>query len=104
MAITHDHTTIPTFSTFVDPNDTPNFTINWAAFLGTANVSTSSWSVNPAITGFPTGEFIDTQTTTVIVPSGTSADTTYEITNQITTNDATPLTFERSFRFTTKNL
>lgn len=101
MAITHDHTTIPAFSTFMDPTDTPNFTVNWAAFLGTANVSTSNWTVSPTLT--EVGTFIDTQSTTIIV-SGMAADTTYEIANTITTDDATPLTFERSFKFTTKNL
>ncbi len=105
MAITHDHTQIPTFSTFFDPSDTPNFTINWSAFLGTANVATSTWTL-PAglsIANGGNGEFIDTQSTTVIL-EGLSADNTYEIANTITTDDATPLTFERSFKFTTKNL
>lgn len=103
MAITHEHTFVPQFTQFLDPSDTPNFTMNWAAFLNDVNtgIDNSSWTISPTLT--VVNDYVDGQQTTVIL-SGLAEDVTYQVTNTIVTDDTDPLTFERSFKFKAKQL
>lgn len=101
MSITHEHTFIPQFTQFLDPTDTPNFTINWTNFLGDADIASSDWATSPTLT--VVSDYVDGKQTTVVL-SGLTVSQTYEVTNTIVTDDNDPRTFERSFKFKTKQL
>lgn len=74
-------------STFTkDPDAILDYVIDWAAFLGTDTISTSTWVVPTGIT-LGTGGTAPTNTTTTAtawLSSGTAYQT-YRITNRITT-------------------
>ena len=69
--------------TFIkDPDSVLDYTIDWEDWLGSDTIATSDWTVDTGLT-----EDSDTNTTkaaTIWLSSGT-ANTDYEVTNEITT-------------------
>lgn len=65
-----------------DPDSKLDYTVNWAAWLGTDTIASSAWVVP---TGLTQVSVSSTTTTATIVISGGTAGQTYMITNRITT-------------------
>ena len=65
-----------------DPDALLDYTENWATWLGTDEIDTSSWTVPAGITNAADSA---TTTTTTIWLSGGTAGTNYEVVNSITT-------------------
>ncbi len=84
-----------------DPNDVSDFTINWAAFLGTDTIITSSWIVPTGIVNNPVDNQFNTTTTTVWLSGGTAGQT-YDIVNRITTFGSR--TYDQTMRVPVHNL
>ena len=75
-----------------DPDAILDYAFNWALWLGTDVISTSTWILDTGLT-----KVSDTNTSTLATVwiSGGTADATYNITNRITT--AGGRTEDRSF-------
>lgn len=65
-----------------DPNAILDYQINWATWLGTDTISSSSWT---APTGITKVSDTSTTTTTTIWLSGGTAGASYEVVNRIVT-------------------
>ena len=65
-----------------DPSAILDYTINWATWLGTDTIATSSWTVTAGITKVSDSK---TTTTTTIFVSGGTAGSNYDLTCTITT-------------------
>ena len=70
------------YSANKDPNAVLDYQFNWAAWLGSDTIATSTWDVPDGIT--KTDED-SSDTTTTIWLSGGTAGTSYEVVNQIVT-------------------
>ena len=81
-----------------DPDAILDYQINWATWLSTDTIATSTWTVATGIT-----KVTDTKTTTAttIWLSGGTADTDYRLVNKITT--ANGRTEERSIWIKVRN-
>ena len=85
-----------------DPDAKLDYIVDWASWLGTDTISTSSWTVPPGITemsGSP-GPSTKTDTTATIWLEGGTAGTDYDIINSIVT--AAGRKDDRTFRITVK--
>jgi hypothetical protein len=82
-----------------DPSAVLDYQVNWATWLGTDTISTSTWTVTTGLT-----KDSDTNTTTTATAwlSGGTAGRTYTVTNRIVT--AGGRTDERSFQVKVTNL
>ncbi len=82
-----------------DPSAVLDYQVNWATWLGTDTISTSTWTVPTGLT-----KDSDTNTTTTATAwlSGGTAGRTYTVTNRIVT--AGGRTDERSFQVKVTNL
>jgi len=65
-----------------DPQAQLDYTINWADWLGSDTISTSTWTVESGLTE---GTKTSTSTTATIWLSGGTAGQTYSVTNRIVT-------------------
>ena len=65
-----------------DPQAQLDYTINWADWLGSDTISTSTWTVESGLTE---GTNTSTSTTATIWLSGGTAGQTYSVTNRIVT-------------------
>lgn len=65
-----------------DPGELLDYTINWAAWLGSDTITSSSWSVPSGLTN--AGSSFTNSTTTVWLSGGTD-DQIYTVTNTIQT-------------------
>ena len=68
-----------------DPDAILDYKFDWAPWLGTDTIATSSWTAESGITIVPASESFDDTTTTVFI-SGGAAGQNYRLTNRITTN------------------
>ena len=68
----------------IDPNETLNYTFNWADALGSATISSSTWVITP--TGPTLSNSANTSTTATIYVSGCTQGKIYSLSNRITTN------------------
>lgn len=68
---------------YKDPNESIFFGVDWTDYLGTANISTSTWIVPTGITNL-TSSF--TTKTASIKLSGGTLGIVYRVTNRITTS------------------
>lgn len=68
-----------------DPNAVLDYGVNWALWLGSDTIASSTWIVPTGITKDPTLLDDFTNTATRVWLSGGSAGVTYIITNRITT-------------------
>ena len=76
-----------------DPNAVLPYTIDWADWLGSDTISSSTWTVASGITEDSTSS---TTTVATILLSGGTSGTSYSVTNRITT--AAGLTEDRTIR------
>lgn len=81
-----------------DPQAQLDFSVDWSDWLtGAEEISASSWTI-------PTGLTLVAQnytgTTATVFLSGGTVGKSYIVSNQITTNNATPRIDERSFTIT----
>lgn len=65
-----------------DPNSVLDYVVNWASWLDTDTISTSTWTVP---TGITKASDTNTTTTATIWLSGGTAGTSYDIANKIVT-------------------
>jgi hypothetical protein len=65
-----------------DPDETLDYPIDWADFLGSDTISTSAWT---AAAGITVSSESSTNTTTTAFFSGGTAGISYLVTNRITT-------------------
>jgi hypothetical protein len=65
-----------------DPDETLDYTVDWADALGGDTIASSTWTVP---TGITRGTDSNTATTATIWISGGSADQNYSLLNRITT-------------------
>ncbi len=65
-----------------DPDAVKDYTVDWAAWLGTDTIATSSWSVPGGVTSAAAS---NTTTRATVWLSGGTAQTDYEAYNTITT-------------------
>jgi len=65
-----------------DPDELQDYTIDWAALLGTDTISTSTWTVPSGLTSSATSK---TTTTATVWLSGGTGGQEYEVMNEITT-------------------
>ena len=65
-----------------DPNDIVDYQINWATWLGSDTIATSTWTVPTGLTQVSETE---TTTTATIWLSGGTAGELYTVSNRITT-------------------
>ena len=70
------------YSANKDPNAVLDYQFNWAAWLGSDTIQTSTWDVPDGIT--KTNED-NSDTTTTVWLSGGTVGTSYEVVNQIVT-------------------
>jgi hypothetical protein len=82
-----------------DPDAVERFTVDWAARLWTATISTSEWSQDPAAALTVDDDSADDTTASVYISGGT-VDNAHIITNRITTSDGE--TLDQSFRIVIK--
>jgi len=83
-----------------DASDDLDYQMNWADWLGTDTISTSTWTVPAGIT--QSTPATNTTTTATVWLSGGTAGRTYTIANKIVT--AGGRTAERSFQVKVTNL
>ena len=83
-----------------DTADVADYQINWATFLGSDTISTSTWTV-PSESGLVIDSNSNTTTTATVWLSGGTAGV-YQIANRITT--AGGRTYERSVSLTVGEL
>lgn len=85
------------FSHPKDPNDVADYQIDWADFLGTDTISTSTWVVPDGLTKNSDGK---SNTATTIWLSGGSDGTSYPLVNRIVT--AGGRTFDQTVKLKVK--
>lgn len=68
---------------YKDPNESIFFGVDWTDYLGTANISTSTWIVPTGITNLTSS--LTTKTASIKLSGGTLG-IVYRVTNRITTS------------------
>lgn len=77
---------------YKDPNEVLDYKVDWTDYLGASNIASSVWT--HSLTEFSPGN--DNKTATVYLGGGTLGSS-YEVTNEITTNDIPARVAVRSF-------